>query len=142
MKYTLPLDKIDRDDGPIVGRKGAHLGEVVRAGFPVPKGFVIGAGAYFDFLQSTGLKEKIHQLLQDLNEDDVSKIGEASSLIEKALARSSLPEQLEKEVVGAYSKLSRGKKVYVAVRSSVAGDLLSGGGAERSSYLNVSGAGE
>ena len=37
------FDSITKEDVAIVGGKGANLGEMSRAGFPVPEGFVIAA---------------------------------------------------------------------------------------------------
>ena len=43
---TVYLAKIDRSAVALVGGKGANLGDLVRAGFPVPKGFVLTTRAY------------------------------------------------------------------------------------------------
>lgn len=42
----LPLGELSSRDGPIAGGKGANLGELIRAGFPVPDGFLITTAAY------------------------------------------------------------------------------------------------
>ena len=41
-----PLREFGRADLGLAGGKGANLGELVRAGFPVPDGFVVTTGAY------------------------------------------------------------------------------------------------
>ncbi len=41
-------------DIPFAGGKGANLGELAAAGFPVPPGFVVGATAYAEFCDRTG----------------------------------------------------------------------------------------
>lgn len=46
MKYTLNLKKISKKDIAIAGGKGTSLGEMICAGFPVPPGFVVLAGAF------------------------------------------------------------------------------------------------
>jgi len=54
--------EIDKDDVSSVGGKGANLGEMVNAGFPVPDGFVVTAHAYYDFLRTNNLSIKIKHL--------------------------------------------------------------------------------
>ena len=46
MKYILNLKNINKKDRALAGGKGAALGEMIRAGFPVPPGFVVLAGAF------------------------------------------------------------------------------------------------
>src|SRR5690242_20086535 len=43
---TVSLAEIDRGDVALAGGKGANLGDLVRAGFPVPDGFVLTTRAY------------------------------------------------------------------------------------------------
>ena len=58
-KYCLNFSEIGKKDIPVAGGKGANLGEMYNAGFPVPPGFVISSKAYFDFIDKTSLREKI-----------------------------------------------------------------------------------
>ena len=46
-------------DVPRVGGKGANLGELTRAGVPVPPGFVITAGAYLDAMDEGGVRARL-----------------------------------------------------------------------------------
>ena len=43
---TVSLAELDRNSGALAGGKGANLGELVRAGFPVPDGFVLTTQAF------------------------------------------------------------------------------------------------
>lgn len=45
-RYTLPFDKLGLDQIDLVGGKSAHLGDLLRAGFPVPPGFAVTALAF------------------------------------------------------------------------------------------------
>ena len=56
------------------GGKGANLGQLTAAGFPVPPGFVIGAPAYAAFRAQTGLSERLDALLSDLDVDDTAAL--------------------------------------------------------------------
>lgn len=144
MKYLLPFSKIDQDDVALVGGKGANLGEMTRAGFPVPPGYVVTVDAYFDFINGSGLKDKIHRLLSNLNVDNTKALDEASDLIQKAFAKTPIPQDIENEIRQAYRKLGRGKKIRVAVRSSSTGEDLASASAagQQSTYLNISSADE
>ena len=59
MKPVLWLDELDRGAVAEAGGKGANLGEMVRAGLPVPPGFVVTVAAYRAHLAATGLQERI-----------------------------------------------------------------------------------
>lgn len=48
MAAVLLLSEVDATDVEKVGGKGANLGELVRAGFPVPTGFVVTVETYHD----------------------------------------------------------------------------------------------
>lgn len=52
MTWVYPLDAVSKDQVANCGSKGANLGELCRAGLPVPPGFVIAGAAYERFLQS------------------------------------------------------------------------------------------
>ncbi|MEK7447774.1 MAG: PEP/pyruvate-binding domain-containing protein, partial [Patescibacteria group bacterium] len=47
-KNILWFSEVGKDDGAVVGGKGANLGELTTGGFPVPNGFIVTAQAYFD----------------------------------------------------------------------------------------------
>jgi rifampicin phosphotransferase len=51
VKLTLPLDAIDRAMLPIAGGKAANLGELVRAGLPVPLGFCVTTTTWSSWLR-------------------------------------------------------------------------------------------
>src|SRR5262245_20590337 len=52
--YTLSFGEVDGARLPEVGGKGANLGELTRAGFPVPAGFCVTTAAYREFLRASG----------------------------------------------------------------------------------------
>ena len=66
------------DDIPSVGGKNASLGEMVRelrgVGVQVPDGFAITAEAYRRFLAQEGLDDRIRQMLDGLNTQDVEDL--------------------------------------------------------------------
>ncbi|WP_342372462.1 PEP/pyruvate-binding domain-containing protein [Propioniciclava soli] len=51
---VLPLADVGREDIRLAGGKGANLGELLRAGFPVPDGFVVTTAAFDDSSAGSG----------------------------------------------------------------------------------------
>ncbi|MDP2672346.1 MAG: PEP/pyruvate-binding domain-containing protein, partial [Nanoarchaeota archaeon] len=52
--FILWFSEIGKEDISKVGGKGANLGELTKAGIPVPNGFCVTAQAYYYFLEKTG----------------------------------------------------------------------------------------
>ena len=59
MTYTKRFDEIGKDVVALAGGKGANLGELSRAGLPVPDGFVVTTRAYDAFVEAGCLKDEI-----------------------------------------------------------------------------------
>ncbi len=140
---VLWLYEIDKDDVPIAGGKGANLGELMRLGIPVPEGFVVDANTFREFIESTGLKEKILEILNKIDVNDTKELENASKTIRKMIEETPMPKEIEEEIRNAYRQLCEelGEEVYVAVRSSAtAEDLPSASFAgQQETYLNVKG---
>ena len=69
-KNIVWFSEVGKDDGALVGGKGANLGELTQAGLPVPPGFIITADAYFAYVKAAGLEQKISTILQGFNKED------------------------------------------------------------------------
>ena len=54
-----PLGDLGRDDVAQAGGKAANLGELVRAGVPVPPGFVVTTAAYRAYVAANDLQDRI-----------------------------------------------------------------------------------
>ena len=67
VEYVVSLDKLGNHDVERVGGKNASLGEMISnlagAGVSVPGGFATTAQAYRDFLEQSGLNDRIHAAL-------------------------------------------------------------------------------
>ncbi len=140
---VLWLDEVDKDDVPIVGGKAANLGELIRVGIPVPEGFVVDGKTFMDFLESSGLKEKIIEILNSINVEDTKQLEEASKKIREMIESTPMPKEVEEEIKQAYRKLCEesGEEVFVAVRSSATAEDLPGASfaGQQETYLNVRG---
>jgi len=141
-KTVLFFKDIDKNDVPLVGGKGANLGEMVQIGLPVPPGFVITASAYDLFLKANGLEEKIYSLLSSLDTSDPVLLQETAKQIQKMITSATIPPEIVKEVIKSYSQLSGWvRKAIVAVRSSATAEDLptTSFAGQQISFLNVEG---
>ncbi|MBT2546974.1 PEP/pyruvate-binding domain-containing protein [Arthrobacter sp. ISL-65] len=156
MTYIKDFDQLGRSDLDEAGGKGANLGELARAGFPVPPGFVLTTPAYQDFVNANGIAGRILELAAlpaGASNDDYEA---AARQIRSLFTESTMPEEIGAELRAAYGRLSHqaaalGEEtgaessgdhvVRVAVRSSAtAEDLASASFAgQQDTYLNVAG---
>ena len=162
-QYIKWFSQIDKHDVAIVGGKGANLGEMFQAGFPVPYGFVVTAQSYFLFLEKNNLEAKILHMLSTVNYENPKELSDVSSDIRKMILKSPIPNKLVSEILDHYEKLeieeskqyknktgishvlTRLKHVYdaplVAVRSSATAEDLPDASfaGQQETYLNVKG---
>jgi len=138
MKLVAWFSEVDKDDVGLVGGKGANLGEMTRAGIPIPSGFILTSHAYFHFLQESGLTAKIRHRLAGLNVNDSGQLQRVANEIKRAITGTPMPTEVAAEVARAYREMDGGP---VAVRSSAtAEDLAEASFAgQQSSFLNVAG---
>ncbi len=94
------------DDIPSVGGKNASLGEMVRelrgVGVQVPDGFAITAEAYRQFLSQGGLDDRIRQMLDGLNTQDVEDLRFRADQVRQAIVATPLPAGLQDAILEAY----------------------------------------
>ena len=143
--YTKSLNELNRDSLPEAGGKGANLGELIRAGLPVPSGFVVTTGAYRTHLEETGLRERIAARIGNLKGQDVAAIKSASNDISSWIEKALMPYRVREEVSNSLERLSEElrphTKLLVAVRSSAtAEDLPTASFAgQHDTFLGISG---
>ena len=137
--------ELGRRDLEFAGGKGANLGELTRAGLPVPRGFVIGAPAYAAFCEEQGLRGRIAVAVHGLDVADTAALEERSARIREMILSEPLPGSLEYEIRAAYEALTEDHRSdAVAVRSSAtAEDTESASFAGMNeTFLNVRGGNE
>jgi len=133
---------VDKDDIPHVGGKGANLGEMTQAHFPVPNGFIVTSHAYFAFIKENNLATKIKHLLGTINFDNSESLMQVSSHIKKMMMQENMSDELVAEIFKAYKKLSGPlDDALVAVRSSATAEDLPGASfaGQQETFLNVHG---
>jgi phosphohistidine swiveling domain-containing protein len=137
--YTVWLDGIGKDDIARAGGKGANLGELVRAGLPVPPGFVVTTQAYYAFVKEGGFGEKIVGLASRAN--DPAEFETVEEEIGALFDGAGMPGGVADEIRAAYTSLAEGGTTPVAVRSSATAEDLPGASfaGQQETYLNVRG---
>ncbi len=115
------FERLSRADVDYAGGKGANLGELTAAGFPVPPGFVVGAPTYAAFCDGGGLRERIEERLAAVNVDDTEALEAAASEVREMVEAEPLPSELTEAIGDAYDRLAKAaedSETPVAVRSS------------------------
>lgn len=110
------FDEHDRTDVSLVGGKGANLAKMVRAGLPVPDGFVVTSHAFLSVLEAAEIRRPLMDRFLAANPDDAAGFARAAEEMRQLVLRASLPAALETALVQAYQRLGRSEPV--AVRSS------------------------
>ena len=145
---VIPFKDLHIEDVPIVGGKNASLGEMYRElnkkGVTVPNGFAITALAYRYFIESAGLKDKIHKILSDLDTTSIRNLMKRGKKVRNLILKAELPLDLQKEIIENYKLLSKESKedyTDVAVRSSATAEDLPDASfaGQQETYLNIRG---
>lgn len=138
VKHVVWFSEVTKDDIPLVGGKGANLGEMSRANLPVPPGFIVTSAAYFDFVKDKQIDAYIKKWTKDLDPEDSKSLNKIAAELQKAMRSFKLPESLVKEIEKAYDEMHQGP---VAVRSSATAEDLPGNSfaGQQATFLNIEG---
>lgn len=138
--YTLPFTAISARDLPLVGGKGANLGEMAGAGFPVPPGFCVTTAAFVRFMAGDPSTEAwVYRNLDDLETDDLVRVRRVGTKVRERLIALPIPPDIKAAVVTAWE--DAGTEHAYAVRSSATAEDLPGASfaGQQDTYLNVRG---
>ena len=144
---VLGLGDLDAHMLAQVGGKAANLGELLKAGLPVPGGFCLTTGAYAEATASLGL-DAVHRDLQATPADHLEELADLAARARSLITAADLPPGIAGDVLSAYRALdSRDGQgevpgVPVAVRSSATAEDLpfASFAGQQDTYLNVVGA--
>ncbi|UCO96498.1 phosphoenolpyruvate synthase [Metapseudomonas lalkuanensis] len=146
VEYVVSLDKLGVHDVEHVGGKNASLGEMISnlagAGVSVPGGFATTAQAYRDFLEQSGLNDRIHAALDRLDVDDVNALAKTGAEIRQWVMDAEFPARLDAEIRSAFAELAKGNdNLAVAVRSSATAEDLPDASfaGQQETFLNIRG---
>jgi pyruvate,water dikinase len=122
-----PLGDVTQRDEHVVGTKAAILGELSRAGLPVPPGFVIRAPAYRAFAREASLDARIAVVLAERDLDDRRSFEEATRRVRQVIESMPLRGGLADAIVAAYDALGvRPVAVRASVAETAAGQAVAG----------------
>src|SRR5208283_4097695 len=96
VKWFEDLGKVDVSKA---GGKGANLGELVKAGLPVPGGFVITAQAYLLFTTESGLSQRISHAIEGLDVDDNAVLQSKAKEIQDMITNADMPSVIKSEII-------------------------------------------
>lgn len=136
------FNEISKEDIPTAGGKGANLGEMISANFPVPDGFVVTAQAYYTYIKENDLVTKIKHFIKTTDFDSQDSLTQTAKHIKKYIMSGIVSEELAAEIFLSYRTLGGVlSDALVAVRSSAtAEDLPTASFAgQQETYLNVKG---
>ncbi len=138
------LNELGKEYNDVVGKKCANLGELIKIGLRVPHGFALSVKAYEHFMEATGLKEKVREIVEFVLasgvdvQQDVGTMMDVSARIRQAVEGSSMPPDLAADIARYYAELQKAtgiEQVACAVRSSGAVSMPG----QMETYLNVAG---
>ena len=141
------LHETGMNDLDKVGGKNASLGEMISAleglGVAVPGGFATTSFAYQEFLNQSGLKDRIDARLDALDVDDVRALAVAGKEIRQSVLDTAFTPELDSAVTAAWQQLEAraGSDISVAVRSSATAEDLPDASfaGQQETFLNVRG---
>ncbi|PHM72452.1 phosphoenolpyruvate synthase [Xenorhabdus kozodoii] len=143
---VLWYNQLGMNDVSRVGGKNASLGEMItnlaELGVSVPNGFATTAQAFNDFLEQSGVNQRIYQLLDETHVDDVNQLAKAGAQIRQWVIDTPFTAQLEKDIRNAYLQLSEGvPDASFAVRSSATAEDMPDASfaGQQETFLNVQG---
>lgn len=146
-EFVIWYENLGMHDVNRVGGKNASLGEMIsnlaNAGVQVPGGFATTAYAFNQFLEQSGVNERIYQLLDGLDVDNVTELAKAGTQIRQWVIDTPFQPELEQAIREAYQQLhpDAAHDVSFAVRSSATAEDMPDASfaGQQETFLNVRG---
>lgn len=116
MEWLAWFDEIpDEKLALAAGGKGASLCRMFRAGLKVPEGFIVRSEMFNEFMEKTGLRDKVLAMIDEIDFSSTSDLIEKAQKIRETICDTEMPEDMAAELKKYYSRFNNGP---VAVRSS------------------------
>ncbi|PRD13241.1 phosphoenolpyruvate synthase [Pantoea coffeiphila] len=149
-KGQLPLvlwyNELGMHDVDRVGGKNASLGEMITnlssLGVSVPNGFATTSDAFNQFLDQSGVNQRIYELLDKTDIDDIDQLAKAGKQIRQWIIDTPFQPELEQAIHQAYDQLSSDDaEASFAVRSSATAEDMPDASfaGQQETFLNVQG---
>jgi pyruvate, water dikinase len=153
------LSDLNKDSGSLAGGKGANLGEIYNAKFPVPPAFVITTQAFNYFMKETKILDNIKERLNKIDVDNTYELNLRAKEIREMVVNTEMPQKLKSEILEAYDHFnvdltdlqsspgalailkSARDSIFVSVRSSATAEDLGDASfaGQQESFINVKG---
>ena len=158
-RFVVWLSSLSKKNVSLAGGKGANLGEMYNAQFPVPPAFIVTTKGYDHFLDKTKIRQQIDQMLSKVDPQNTKELQDKAKEIRDLIIGTKFPEDLRSEILEAYDHFNvdlSGMKdspnalailktarepVFVSVRSSATAEDLGDASfaGQQDSYINVKG---
>ncbi len=137
---VLPFTAIDRTLLPLVGGKAANLGEMIRAGLPVPPGFCVTTASYASATAGADLEDLLDELVS-VRAHDTARLEKCARLARDRILATPIPSSVAAAITEAYRALGNSEPIPVAVRSSATAEDLpfASFAGQQETYLNIIG---
>jgi pyruvate,water dikinase len=118
MSYVSRFAEVGLHDRPHVGGKGGSLGELLRAGLPVPPGFIVRTAAFERFLAIVEADWPVRERIASLDAGNLPIMTARCAEVRRRLEEAPLPREIEDQIGLAHGQLCASQHIPVAVRSS------------------------
>ena len=116
-RFVRGLAEVGLADAVSAGGKAASLGELIRAGIPVPPGCVVTASAFGQMLAAADPSGSLAGSVAEMPAGDVPALARAAAGVRERITSAALPPEVAAQITAAYEALG-GPAAAVAVRSS------------------------
>jgi pyruvate,water dikinase len=157
--YIKWLSSLSKGDIALAGGKGANLGEMYNLKMPIPPAFVVTTDAFFHFIDKTGIRDKIREVLNKIDVNNIDDLNKNALEVRELIINSEMPEILRNEIIEAYENFnidlseirnspgalailkSAREPIFVSVRSSATAEDLGNASfaGQQDSFINVKG---
>jgi pyruvate,water dikinase len=133
MSVVIDLGELGAGDWGVAGGKAASLGQLLRAGIPVPPGFVVTIAAFQQALAELDPDGSMRGQVERLAAEDTEAIARVTAQVRARITAAPLPADVFGEIAARYRALGGGLQapsasgpgsgdLPVAVRSSATGE--------------------
>lgn len=146
-RYIKWFNEVNKEDIPLVGGKGANLGELTQQGIAVPPGFCITSNSYMDFINMSDIEKRMREIVGSIDVENSAELLNKSQEVRTLILNSKVPKKIEEIIKSAYIEMGRKIKISnpsVAVRSSATAEDLpeASFAGQQDTYLHISGVNE
>ena len=138
-QLTLPFGDIRSADLSLVGGKGANLGELTAAGFPIPPGFCVTTVAFEQFMAACPTDGELYAQLSTVAAADLATARQVGQHVRDTLLTVPMPPAIADAVLEEWQQIGA-DEAYAVRSSATAEDLPDASFAgQQDTYLNVIG---